>query len=138
MSETPTIIALADATKRVSSVLGFELRALTPDEITAKLPSFAWASLPDWETLDDIDIADQTGLLQEPMRGDVLIVTEASFGAGGGAFVVEGFNLGAFIDTHLRGYGECFFNGDVIIVALEARAVWLFHHEGVYMHAMLA
>ena len=137
MSEPLAIIPLAEATTRMSSVLGFEPRALTPDEITVRLPSFAWASLADWELLDDHDIAKQTGLLREPLMGDLLIVTEVSFGAGGGAFFLEGSSLGTFIDSHLLRYGECFFNGDVIILALEGREVWLFHHEGVYMHAML-
>jgi hypothetical protein len=137
MSGSQAIIPLAEATRRMSSVLGFEPRALTLDAITARLPSFVWASFPDREIRGDLDIAERSGLLRKPMMGNLLIVTEASFDAGGGAFVLEGTNLGTFIDTHLLRYGECFFNGDVIILALEGKEVWLFHHEGVYMHAML-
>jgi len=137
MSMPLTIIPLAEATKRMSSVLGFALGALTPDEITAGLPNFAWASLPNWETLSDLDIAKQTGLLRGPMTGELLIVTEASFGAGCGAFLLDGPNLGAFVVGHLSRYGECFFNGDVIILAPQGKEIWLFHHEGVYMCARL-
>jgi hypothetical protein len=137
MSETLAIVPLTEAASRLHRVLGFQPRALTPDAIAQGLQEPAWAEIPGWEHRDDLDIAGAIGLLDGPIPGEVLIVTEASFITAHGAFVVPGAGVRALVASHLLNYGECFFNGDVVAVALDSKEVWLFHHEGAYLHAKI-
>ncbi len=115
-----------------AAILGARPVALTPDAIAAVWKSVDWLALPGWEAKTDSEVAAESGLLCANFRGTVLVVTEASFAPTRGAFVLDERALGAFVRAHLPSYGECFFNGDVIVANGEGRRLWLFHHEGVY------
>ena len=91
-----------------------------------------WYDIEDWESLDDLTIL---GYLEElkPFRGELLVVTEASyFNDKLGPFQVNAVDMKQFVNSHLESFGECFFNGDVIIVSINDKLVWIFHHEGMY------
>jgi hypothetical protein len=70
--------------------------------------------------------------LRTNFRGTILVVTDASFAPGRGAFMLDAAALETFVGAYLRSYGECFFDGDVIIASSGSRSIWLFHHEGAY------
>ncbi|MCG8420819.1 MAG: hypothetical protein MJE77_23100 [Proteobacteria bacterium] len=129
--DTSTItITITDAMERTMSLLGSRLTAMTPDALAAAISTVEWAHLPDWEELDDVEIAKTSALDKMGLKGQLLIITEASYGKGNGAFLLDASDLMNFINEHLGKYRECFFNGDVVIVELEGKHVWLFHHEG--------
>ena len=111
-------------------ILGRRPTALTPDAISETVEQVAWNAFPDWESKSDAHVAIATGLYSTAFAGPLLVVTEASFGSNGGAFMIEARELGHLVEQHLPRHGECFFNGDVIVVECEGSRVWLFHHEG--------
>ena len=108
--------------------LGRRPRALTPDAIASTIGDVAWSELPGWESMSDTEIAIRSGL-HAGLVGDVLVV-EASISSRRGAFRVDVSELGSLVAQHLERYGECFFNGDVVVVQLDGERLWLFHHEG--------
>lgn len=132
---------IGDAVDRVdsSSVLDACLRIFgrrptepTPDAVARAVTGVAWRRYPDWERQDDAEIATNTGMLKIPFVGAEFVVTEASFVGGHGAVVVNPNRLAEYVSEHLRRFGECFFNGDVLLVDSTEPHVWVFHHEGVY------
>jgi hypothetical protein len=90
-----------------------------------------WHELKDWENIDDIDILTYFEKLKS-FRGMLYVVTEASYNKAFGPFELETSDLHTFALNHLDAFGESFFNGDVIILSIDIKSVWIFHHEGVY------
>ncbi|GLS25726.1 hypothetical protein [Marinibactrum halimedae] len=90
-----------------------------------------WHDLSDWENLEDLEIFEKLKNLNE-FNGEVYVVTEASYKDGLGPFKLNSINLELFVENHLNLIGECFFNGDVLIVDPENLCMWVFHHEGVF------
>lgn len=88
-----------------------------------------WIDFKSWESLEDIEIFREFPNL-EKISGDVYITTEASYKKELGPFKIHSNKLEKFIRGHLNAYGECFFNGDVIIVNPENECMWFFHHSG--------
>ena len=127
-----TIVNMARVHEACARILGRRPTALTPDTIAVLVEHVDWKSLPEWESKSDADIAIGSGLHSVAFSGPLLVVTEASFGSGRGAFMVEARELGLLVEQHLVRHGECFFNGDVIIVECKGSQIWLFHHEGQY------
>lgn len=126
----PERIDIAEVLARCSLVLGKRLSALTPDAVARAADSLRWRPLPAWEKLSDTEIATATGLLQVFRDDELCVVTEAALAKGHGVFVVAATELRRLISDHLGRYGECFFNGDILIVNSDGTHLWLFHHEG--------
>lgn len=125
-------VEVSDVLNVCSEVLGRRVRAPTPDAIEVVAGHVDWRPLPDWERLTDDEIANHTGLLHVFSGGSLLIVTEAALTQVLGAFLVASEDLPRFVAQHLARFGECFFNGDVIVADRAAVQIWLFHHEGQY------
>jgi hypothetical protein len=124
-----------EALKEVKSLLGVQVDQLSPDgivEAVAPNDAVSWTAVPDWESLEDLDIFARVGLNDACSCSQLLVVTEASFSRVCGAFRLAGRDLSEFIRTHHAAYGECFFDGDVVVIDCGQGAVWLFHHEGAY------
>jgi hypothetical protein len=115
--------------------LGRVPAAVTPDAIAQLRTGVRWTQVEDWEAFSDKELAVKTGLLRVPFSGSVLVVTESSFAPKQGAFLVPASQLSEFVAGHLESYGECFFNGDVIVLETSGQRVWVFHHEG--LHALI-
>jgi hypothetical protein len=105
---------------------------LTPHAIAATMVGLTWVPLPDWESMADAEVAMRSGLYAAPLAGVLLAVTEASLASRIGAFELDAGELGVLVSQHLSRFGECFFNGDVIVVERDGGHIWLFHHEGQY------
>ncbi len=88
--------------------------------------------LLDWESLDDISILRRVVLPPVHASESLLIVTEVSYRDGVGPFLLRGNDLEHFVATHLGVFGECFFNGDAVIVRMTTGQIVLFHHEGYF------
>ena len=54
--------------------------------------------------MDDGAIAETSGLVNASLNGQLMVVTEASYGAANGAFLLEASGLPAFISNHLSKY----------------------------------
>jgi hypothetical protein len=125
--------AIAEVLERCSSVLGKQLPFATPDAVASVVGQLEWEKCTGWEQCRDAEIAKRSGLLQIGFDGPLLVVTEAALTQGTGAFVVSATEgLAKFVEQHLARFGECFFNGDVLIVDRAGTRVWLFHHEGLF------
>jgi len=124
------LITLETAAGSLARIIGRQLPSLTPDAIVGPPGSVSWQCVQNWEAMTDEALAATTGLTQLGLQGSLIIVTEASFTPGRGALMIDSSDLAALVSEHLSLYGECFFNGDVIVAEIQGARVWLFHHEG--------
>ncbi|HVH97097.1 MAG TPA: hypothetical protein VM869_00220 [Enhygromyxa sp.] len=125
------LVPLEEALNR----LAVQTSELSPDgiaEAVAPNDAVSWTAVRNWEEMDDLEIFAAMGLQAACSSSQLLVITEASFSKLGGAFRLAGRDLPEFIRGHLAAYGECFFNGDTIIMDRDRGTAWLFHHEGVY------
>ena len=90
-----------------------------------------WSKVEDWELLDDIDILNIFTSGKKP-DGELYVANELFYKDGYGAFSIHHLNLPEFILCHLSSFGQCFFNGDVIILQRDKSIVWVFNHDGFY------
>jgi hypothetical protein len=91
-----------------------------------------WMSLDGWPEIEDADLLRQ--LVGQPKYlGELHVVSDRSYAEGRGAFIVQAGRLNAFVHEYVEHFGEAFFNGDVIVVSCEQKAVWIFHHEGLLL-----
>ncbi len=132
VSQDFQIVNMSQVYDACERVVGRKPVAITPDAISDVAKATVWSRLPDWDTKSDIEIAEETGLYRSGFTGWMLVVTDASFTSAGGVFRVKAENLQALVAQHRSRYGEPFFATDVIVVGLEDRRIWIFHHEGVY------
>jgi len=93
--------------------------------------NIVWHELYDWEDLEDIEILKKLADLNR-FNGEIYVVTEASYRDGLAPFKLDGADLKRFVKAHLEFFKECFFNGDVLIIAPKSLSIWAFHHEGVF------
>lgn len=114
---------------------GFKFQSLEDvvDALDSAKILVAWHSLSDWENLDDLEIFHKLLGLQA-VKGDVLVITEASYYNNYGPFQLHAKDLEQFVVNHLSQFGECFFNGDVAIICLNTKSIWAFHHEGYFAY----
>lgn len=125
-------VELAIARKQLESLMGSELGQLDPDAIDACIPDLRWESLPN-DGLSDAKTATAIGLLGDTSISEFTFVTDASFAAGVGAFIVERSELSDFFALHVRDFKERVFSGgDVIIWSRDSGKMWICHHEGVF------
>lgn len=90
-----------------------------------------WHSLDNWESQEDLAILRKLENVKS-FEGTMYVVTEASYRPGLGPFMVAEENINDFVRLHLNNFGECCFNGDVLIISFELNQIWMFHHEGIY------
>jgi hypothetical protein len=92
-----------------------------------------WERFPDWEDVADLDILDRVFAGRPPLHGPLLLAT-AHMGFRGSPVRLPAERLRQFVAEYRISAGECFFNGDVVILAPEARRLTVFHHEGAFAH----
>lgn len=131
-------VALAE----VSDTLGAWWRAhanavpgpasLTPDAVllAAGKAGFGIKSkrMGAWETRDDHDLLAELVREAGTFKGELVLVTEASFGPDVGAFRFDAAMFPAAIGEHQRRY-EPVFNGDVLLLVLAEKRILCVHHE---------
>ncbi len=83
-----------------------------------------------WESSTDLEMVVAVEALEGPLRGELLFITEASFGVGMGAFLVDAAELRAPPEEHQLLH-EPVFNGDTIIGIPEEGRVICLHHGDV-------
>ena len=130
-------IPLSSATDEVERALGVEIAALTPDEVADALGlwgSERWLPLAPSPTESDLDVWRRVHPFPTWISR-VVIITDLSFMDERGAFELVGSEIDDFVGTYEKRFGETFFNGDVLVVAIEDRKVWLLHHEGLHITA---
>lgn len=93
--------------------------------------SLDWKTCNNWEDLEDISLLSMLKELKM-FDGELFVITEASYKKECGPFYLKSEGLDEFVCQHLKLFGECFFNGDVLIFCFELDNVWLFHHERRY------
>ncbi|MDQ1812113.1 hypothetical protein RBA41_02240 [Massilia sp. CCM 9210] len=94
-------------------------------------PPGRWQRLDRPENMGDLEIVglvDQSFFLPEQLY----VVTEESYCRKVGAFAVHRDDLRDFVGAYRERHGVMMFNGDTLIVGIGSKAVWIFHHEGVW------
>jgi hypothetical protein len=87
----------------------------------------------DWEaSSDDRSLSALTEGVA-PLSGEVLLISEASFNAGAGAFQLDASDLPAVLAEHQRLF-EPVFNGDVVVIELRTKRNFCMHHNGSVIH----
>jgi hypothetical protein len=65
-------------------------------------------------------------------QGGLFIVTDNSYEKNLGPFAIDASNIREFARDYLRNFGEQLFNTDVLVISLQLKLVWIFHHNAVY------
>lgn len=128
-------LPLPEAKLEIERSLDIRISAITPDAIADALG--LWGS-ESWQRLSPhADEHDSVvwGRIRANLAdgGRILVVTDLCFMNGRGAFVLEDSSIEDFVASYEERLGESFFNGDVVVVGLDARQVWLLHHEEMYV-----
>ena len=109
----------------------FQTKFVSIENLCKLVAKENWLSVPNWENLDDIQLYNLLEKIERP-QGDLYVVTEAAYRKSKGPFCVSSDEIRGFVEEHLNTFGECFFNGDVLILSVDQNTIWIFHHEGVY------
>ena len=130
--------AIADLRRFLPATVDFS----SVDRLSAAADAVAgmaeWQMIPDWERIPDLKILDRVYGGQTPLAGPLVLVTDHMFASGGFPARVPADGLRDFVGGYAASNGECFFNGDVVILASEAGRLTMFHHEGAFAHWNLA
>jgi hypothetical protein len=86
-------------------------------------------AVPDWADLSDLAILDRIMADQPDLDGPLLVCT-AHLGFHGSPVRIAADRLRAYVAGHLDAAGECFFNGDVVVLAPAARRLLIFREGG--------
>jgi hypothetical protein len=125
--------ALAELRRFVPTVSFF----LSVDRVSAAAEVIAgptdWHRFPGWENLPDTEIL-QTILANRPPPAGRLVVATMHMGFRGSPIECLAEDLCELVTGHLKSAGVCFFDGDVVILEVDARALTIFHHEGYFAH----
>lgn len=123
--------------QELESLLGSKLKSLDPDAIGEALGPLQWRSIPT-DIEDDATMPKLLELDSLPPGNELVVITDASFAEGVGAFVLIAAEFDEFQTLHLDEFAERVFSGgDVILWAPMGKRVWLVHHEGVFAMAQL-
>jgi hypothetical protein len=95
------------------------------------MPNTVWHRLNGWEQLEDVEIFQYLADLRA-FEGMLFVITDACYQDSMGPFHLNATNINDFAKDHLNNFGECLFNTDVLVISIELKLVWIFHHEGVY------
>lgn len=120
----------------ISETLIFSEKNLTPNVFERLIHEgklFAqWSVFREWEDFDDKEIRERVIPREAFVNEDLYVVNEHTYSSNGQPQLVNSSHLAGFIDGYLDNHGECFFNGDVIIVSKDKGSVFIFSHEGAY------
>ncbi|WP_371368286.1 hypothetical protein SRRS_19220 [Sporomusa rhizae] len=90
-----------------------------------------WFPLDDWENANSLEIISLFNNLKT-LEGKLIIITDASYKKELGPFHVDAFDLNEFVIKHKQSFGETFLDTDILILSVDLKKIWMFHHEGVY------
>ena len=90
-----------------------------------------WNYLEDWLEVSDLEILHCLECLK-PFTGELLVVTDASYEKGLSPFIMNSKDIKQFVESHSNNFKQRFLETDVLIINLELKIAWIFHHEGVY------
>ena len=122
-----------EAARRSTSMprLGKPVQRLDPDSVDACLGTLQWSSVPE-EINDDVAMSTLLDLWTVPENEELYILTDASFGAETGVFVLPASDLLPFFAFHLESFAERVFSGGDVIIWTATKKLWVAHHEGVF------
>ena len=101
------------------------------EQLELKHGKIAWQKLVNWEDLEDSEILKSFEDI-ELFAGKLYAITDLSNIKACGPFEIGEDNIFRFALEYYNYFGECFFDGDVIILSLDTKKAWIFHHEGAY------
>lgn len=126
----PPMIALDELLARVNAAFGLRVSSFTA-LIEHQVAASRWRRLDTPQHIDDMEITglvDASAFLPEALY----VVTDESYDKEVGAFAVHRDDLRAFAGAYRERNGVAMFNGDTLIVGIESKLIWMFHHEGVW------
>ena len=127
------MLALGAAKKHIEAAIGRPIHRLDPDSVDACFGPLQWSGVPE-RINDDIAMSTLLGLWTVPENEELFILTDASFGAETGVFVLRASELLSFFALHLERFAERVFSGGDVIIWTATKNLWVVHHEGVFAH----
>lgn len=100
--------------------------------VTAAAGPAQWESFPEWADESDLAILDRVFAGRPEPEGTLLFCT-AHLAFHGSPVRLPADRLRGYVAGHLAASGECFFNGDVVLLAPAAGRLTIFH-EGEFAH----
>jgi DNA mismatch repair ATPase MutS len=87
-----------------------------------------WIRNDELEELNDIEILSELKKLHE-MNGTLYIISDVSYRADLGPFIVDSNCVNEFVEKHLDFFGERFWDTDTIIISFENNVMWFVQHD---------
>lgn len=85
--------------------------------------------LPNFEDLSDEELYDKLKNLKA-MSGTLYVITHICYKDGFGPFVLEADKLSGLVKNYVSIFSENFFDTNAIIISINEKTVWMFHHSG--------
>lgn len=129
-----SIIPWSDSTTLLKKDPGCDLRMLCKT-IASSPPLLGPFAIKDWEALSDDSLFDNIaakGSQCLDMTGRIFAVTDVSYLSADGVFVFEYEHRNLFFQEYFYRFGECFFNGDVLLIFPVCHHLAFFHHDGFF------
>ena len=125
------VAPLSEAITEFNKIMNMDARTLGEAIKQIEHMKCDWIAINDWEDILDQILYQKLEDVKIP-KGSLIIVTEVSYRSNLGAFKMTSSHANKFISGHHSRFGECFFNGDVLIISKTQNTIWLFLHEGVF------
>ena len=93
------------------------------------LPGTKMIKVPDFENLSDDELF-QILINLHNLSGMLYVVTHICHKDGFGPFLLEANRLEGLVKNYVNIFQETFFDTNAIIISLNEKLVWMFHHSG--------
>lgn len=101
------------------------------------IPVEKWSTLPnwlDWQGREDIDILNRTVNIDNFSTGFNYVISEVSYREEMEPFNVSEGCLDWFVKNHRSEFGECFYNGEILIINIQKRYLYVLIDDGIYVN----
>ena len=93
------------------------------------IPGINMIELPNFEDFSDKELYNKLNNLHH-ITGSLYVITHICYKEGFGPFLLEADKLDKLVENYANIFSENFFDTNAIIISVEEKLVWMFHHSG--------
>jgi len=93
------------------------------------IPETTMIEVPNFENLSDEELFDKLNKLHN-MSGSLYVISHICYKNGFGPFLLEADKIKLLVINYANIFSEKFFDTNVIIISVNEKLVWMFHHSG--------
>ena len=128
MNGSFTFVEMNRVLAAATSLLGIEVVQIAELQKIAEKKA-GWVTLEMRGDSEDAEVL--SSVVRDPLHTlTTYVISDVSYQPGCGAFEVAEGRLKDFVSFYLENFGECLFDGDVVMLCPAERVFWFFHHEG--------